>query len=134
MDNSTKILELKKKLSEEIQKESSDNNLILSLSNEIAKLDENQVRFSVDAGLINRLGKELVGKHETAVSELVKNAFDADATEVKLVFENAGKKGGTVTIEDNGTGMTKDQLINGFMRLSSSDKIHNPISEKYKRT
>lgn len=134
MDNSTKILELKKKLSEEIQKESSDNNLILSLSNEIAKLDENQVRFSVDAGLINRLGKELVGKHETAVSELVKNAFDADATEVNLVFENAWNKGGTLTIEDNGTGMTKDQLINGFMRLSSSDKIHNPISEKYKRT
>ncbi|MCO5234364.1 MAG: ATP-binding protein [Chitinophagales bacterium] len=134
MDNATKILELKKKLSEEIQKESSDNNVILALSSEIAKLDDNQVRFSVDAGIINRLGKELVGKHETAVSELVKNAFDADATEVNLVFENAWNAGGTLTIEDNGTGMTKDQLINGFMRLSSSDKIHNPISDKYKRT
>lgn len=134
MDNPTKILELKKKLSEEIQKDSSDNNLILALSNEIAKLDESQVRFSVDAGIINRLGKELVGKHETAVSELVKNAFDADATEVSLVFENAWNIGGTLTIEDNGTGMTKEQLINGFMRLSSSDKIHNPISDKYRRT
>lgn len=134
MDNATKILELKRKLSEEIQKESSDNNLILALSSEIAKLDDSQVRFSVDAGIINRLGKELVGKHETAVSELVKNAFDADATEVNLVFENAWNVGGTLTIEDNGTGMTKDQLINGFMRLSSSDKIHNPISDKYKRT
>ncbi len=134
MDNATKILELKKRLSDEIQKESSDNNLILALSSEIAKLDDSQVRFSVDAGIINRLGKELVGKHETAVSELVKNAFDADATEVNLVFENAWNVGGTLTIEDNGTGMTKDQLINGFMRLSSSDKIHNPISEKYKRT
>ena len=134
MDNATKILELKKKLSEEIQKESSDNSMILALSSEIAKLDDSQVRFSVDAGIINRLGKELVGKHETAVSELVKNAFDADATEVNLVFENAWNAGGTLTIEDNGTGMTKDQLINGFMRLSSSDKIHNPISDKYKRT
>ncbi|ADQ16188.1 histidine kinase [Leadbetterella byssophila DSM 17132] len=134
MDNATQILELKKKLSEEIQKESSDNNVILALSSEIAKLDDSQVRFSVDAGIINRLGKELVGKHETAVSELVKNAFDADATEVNLVFENAWNAGGTVTIEDNGTGMTKDQLINGFMRLSSSDKIHNPVSDKYKRT
>lgn len=134
MDNATQILELKKKLSEEIQKESSDNNVILNLSSEIAKLDNSQVRFSVDAGIINRLGKELVGKHETAVSELVKNAFDADATEVNLVFENAWNAGGILTIEDNGTGMTKDQLINGFMRLSSSDKIHNPISDKYKRT
>ncbi|MFZ6665660.1 sensor histidine kinase [Peijinzhouia sedimentorum] len=134
MEKGEQILELKKKLSEEIQKESSDNNVILALSSEIAKLDDSQVRFSVDAGIINRLGKELVGKHETAVSELVKNAFDADATEVNLVFENAWNAGGTLTIDDNGTGMTKDQLINGFMRLSSSDKIHNPISDKYKRT
>jgi signal transduction histidine kinase len=134
MNTATQISELKKKLSEEIQKDVSDNNVILALSNEIAKLDDSQVRFSVDAGIINRLGKELVGRHETAVSELVKNAFDADATEVNLVFENAWNAGGTLTIEDNGTGMTRDQLINGFMRLSSSDKIHNPISDKYKRT
>ena len=65
---------------------------------------------------------------------MVKNAFDADATEVNLIFENALNNGGTLIIEDNGTGMTKDKLINGFMRLSSSDKIHNPISEKYKRS
>lgn len=134
MDNAKKISELKVRLTEEIQKEPSDNTIILSLSNEIAKLDENQIRFSVDAGIINRLGKELVGRHETAVSELVKNAYDADATEVKLVFENAWQPNGKLLIEDNGVGMTRAQLINGFMRLSSSEKIHNPISEKYNRT
>ena len=134
MDIATQILELKKKLSEEIQKENSDNNIILSLSNDISKLDESEIRFSVDAGIINRLGKELVGRHETAVSELVKNAYDADTLEVKLTFENAWQIGGTLHIDDNGLGMTRDQLINGFMRLSSSDKIHNPISERYNRT
>jgi signal transduction histidine kinase len=134
MNNTQKISEIKDRLLEEIQKTSSDNSKILYLSNEIAKLDENQIRFSVDAGIINRLGKELVARHETAVSELVKNAYDADATEVKLFFENASQIGGKLLIEDNGVGMTKDQLINGFMRLSSSDKIHNPISDKYNRT
>lgn len=134
MDNTNKISELKSRLSEEILKDPSDNNVILSLSNEIAKLDEKQIRFSVDAGIINRLGKELVGRHETAVSELVKNAYDADATEVKLVFENAWQPNGKLQIQDNGVGMTRTQLINGFMRLSSSEKIHNPISEKYNRT
>lgn len=133
MDNSNKIIELKKKLSEEIIKEHSNNNLIISLSNEIASLDESTVRFSVDAGIINRLGKELVGKQETAVSELIKNAYDADATKVNLIFENAWNKGGILSIEDNGHGMNREQLVNGFMRLSSSDKIHNPVSEKYKR-
>ncbi len=133
MDSESKLLELKKRLSEEVLKENSDNNLIISLSNEIASLDKSAVRFSVDAGIINRLGKELVGKQETAVSELIKNAYDADATEVDLIFENAWNQGGILTIEDNGHGMNREQLVNGFMRLSSSDKIHNPVSEKYKR-
>ncbi len=129
----SKIINLKEKLSEELHKQNSDNNLILSLSHEIAKLDDKHVRFSVDAGIINRLGKELVGRHETAVSELVKNAYDADATEVKLIFENVSEQGGTLYIEDDGVGMSRDQLINGFMRLSSADKIHNPVSSRYKR-
>jgi signal transduction histidine kinase len=133
MNNESKLLELKKKLSEEILKEQSDNNIIISLSNEIASLDESSVRFSVDAGIINRLGKELVGKQETAVSELIKNAYDADATEVDLIFKNSWNKGGVLTIEDNGHGMSRSQLVNGFMRLSSSDKIHNPVSEKFQR-
>ena len=91
------------------------------------------VSFSVDAGIINRLGKELVGRAETAVSELVKNAYDADATSVELLFVNTDTVGGTLEIFDNGNGMTRDQLINGFMRLSSSDKFHNPVSPRFNR-
>ena len=132
-NDANKILVLKEKLNKELQKENSDNDLILSLSHQIAELDEKHVRFSVDAGIVNRLGKELVGRHETAVSELVKNAYDADALEVKLTFENAWQEGGTLYIEDDGVGMNRAQLINGFMRLSSADKIHNPISTKFKR-
>ena len=133
-DPQTQIAELKRKLNEELSKEYSDNSVVLSLSHEIAKLDSYNVRFSVDAGIINRLGKELVGRHETAVSELVKNAYDADATEVKLIFKNAWQPGGSLEIIDNGVGMTRNQLINGFMRLSSSDKIHNPKSPNFNRT
>ncbi|MCH5686370.1 hypothetical protein LWM68_20170 [Niabella sp. W65] len=69
--NAIKI-RLKEELALELKKENSDNNIILNISTELAKLDEKQIRFSIDAGLINRLGKELVGRHETAVSELVK--------------------------------------------------------------
>jgi len=128
-----KISGLKQQLAQELQKKDSDNEIILSLSHEIAKLDTKLIRFSVDAGIINRLGKELVGRIETAVSELVKNAYDADATEVKLMFENAWNKGGTLYIDDDGIGMSYDELISGFMRLSSTEKIHHPISLRYKR-
>lgn len=106
---------------------------ILSLSNELSKFDKDNIRFSVDAGVIDRLGNELVARQETAVSELVKNSFDADATSVKLTFINSSNVGGTLILEDNGTGMTREQLINGFMRISSTDKVQNPYSELYKR-
>jgi signal transduction histidine kinase len=93
-----------------------------------------KVGFTVDAGLIQRLGYELVGRAETAVSELIKNAYDADATIVDVDFINSNQKGGTLIISDNGVGMTEDQLVNGFMRISSAEKIHHPISERFNRT
>ena len=93
----------------------------------------NSLAFTVDAGLIDRLGRELVGREETAVSELVKNAYDADATEVKVRFINSYIEGGTLEIRDNGAGMDLEQLHRGFMTISSTDKIHNPKSARFKR-
>lgn len=94
----------------------------------------NEVGFTIDAGLIQRLGYELVGRAETAVSELIKNSYDADATIVDVDFVNTSVLGGTLIISDNGLGMTKQQLINGFMRISSTDKLHNPKSIRFNRT
>lgn len=125
------------KIREELQNilknEPNNYSKILELSNQLSKFDENNVRFSVDAGIINRLGMELVARHETAVSELVKNAYDADATKVKILFKDTSTIGGILEIHDNGSGMTREQLINGFMRLSSSEKMHFPLSPKYNR-
>jgi len=91
------------------------------------------INFSVDAGLINRLGDELVGRSETAVSELIKNAYDADANNVVLNFIDSDSLSGSLVIKDDGIGMNLSQLINGFMRLSSSDKLHNPVSPIFER-
>lgn len=124
---------LKKKILDELNNNELDASTLLSLSHDIASLDQSKTRFSVDAGIIDRLGKELVSKRETAVSELVKNAYDADASEVKLVFKDAYTKGGSLKIVDNGNGMTKDELINGFMKLASTEKVHKPVSKIFNR-
>jgi len=116
-----------------LSKDQIDYGKLLELSNQIAQLDPENVRFSVDASHIRRIGRELVVKKETAVSELVKNAFDADATHASLTFENTDRPGGRLIIEDDGNGMTKEQLINGFMRLSTTDKIHEPYSPTFHR-
>jgi len=101
----------------------------------MAKTDSvvSSLAFKVDAGLIDRLGRELVGKGETAVSELIKNAYDADATKVTVTFIDCDAPGGTLSVIDNGVGMTPQQLETAFMTISSTDKVHNPQSLKYKR-
>lgn len=133
MDEIDKTKEIKAAIEELLKSEEIDYSRFTTLSNELLKQDREHVRFSVDAGIINRLGKELVGRAETAISELIKNAYDAEASYVHLNFKNAYVPGGSLVIEDNGTGMTYSELINGFMRISSSDKVHRPISPNYKR-
>ncbi|SHE36081.1 hypothetical protein SAMN05444274_101159 [Mariniphaga anaerophila] len=72
-------IKIREELARTVAKDPNNIEKILKLSHELASLDNNNVRFSVDSGVINRLGKELVARHETAVSELVKNSYDADA-------------------------------------------------------
>lgn len=91
------------------------------------------IGLTVDSALIYRLGYELVGRAETAVSELIKNAYDADARKVDVFFSNTDEIGGTITVRDNGTGMDFVKLKNGFLRISTSDKVDNPTSERYQR-
>lgn len=124
---------LKKKLASLLQEDSLDSDQLIHLSHQLAELDQDSIRFSIDAGVIDRLGQELVARQETAVSELVKNAYDADARECELTFIDSDEVGGTLIIDDDGDGMTRDELVKGFMRISSTSKVHNPISRNYKR-
>ncbi|TCF96435.1 hypothetical protein BZM26_37685 [Paraburkholderia strydomiana] len=88
--------------------------------------------FEADAAIITRLGRELVSKQETALIELIKNSFDADATDVEVVFSRSV---GTpyLEIRDNGSGMSRDDLLSAFLRLASDAKVRAPQSPKYKR-
>jgi signal transduction histidine kinase len=90
------------------------------------------LNFETDAAIINRLGRELVAKQETALIELIKNSFDAEATEVKVVF-SADIKGGNLEIRDNGSGMSREELLDGFLRLASDLKVKSPRSPQFKR-
>ena len=85
--------------------------------------------FTADAALIDRLGRELVGKQETGLIELVKNSYDADATKVTVTFERD-----QLTIDDDGTGMNREDLISGFLRLASDMKVRSPVSRLYGRS
>ncbi len=82
--------------------------------------------------MLARLGRELVVRHETALSELVKNAYDADAQRV-VVRIMGPSHGNYIEVADDGSGMTHEALLQGFMRLATNDKVEHPVSPKFKR-
>jgi len=82
------------------------------------------VGFSVDTGLFRQLGELLVGRDATALVELVKNAYDADATEVVVsAMHLESDERGVVQIADNGLGMTDGQFRRGFLRVAGRTKL-----------
>ena len=78
------------------------------------------VNFTVDTHLFRELGELLVGRDSTALIELIKNAYDADATEVSVFGERLDSPDeGRIMIVDNGVGMNAEQFEKGFLRVAS---------------
>ena len=76
--------------------------------------------FTVDTHLFRELGDLLVGRDSTALIELIKNSYDADATEVVVLGQQLDDPDkGLIVITDNGTGMTSTQFELGFLRVAS---------------
>jgi signal transduction histidine kinase len=96
-------------------------------------MQSGEFKFSVDSSLLFQLGEQLVAKPSIALAELVKNAYDADATKVTVTLENVGKPGGTIIIEDDGHGMTFEEMQNNWMRIATTVKRENPVSKIYCR-
>lgn len=126
--------EIKEAIADQLSSSQPDWQLIERLSRDIVDADPGNVRFTVDAGHIQRLGVELVGKQDTALSELIKNAYDADATVVSLVFADHDKKFGSLRISDNGSGMTDEVIRSSWMRISTAAKVEHPFSPIFGRT
>jgi signal transduction histidine kinase len=77
------------------------------------------VFFRVDASLMQQLGASLITDDLQALVELIKNAYDADATNVKINIDAPDR----IVVEDNGHGMNEQVLERGWLTLSNSLKI-----------
>lgn len=85
--------------------------------------EEEPLSFEVDTGLFRQLGELLVGRDSTAIIELVKNAYDADASLVVLSGRNLQDPDSAVLdVMDDGHGMTRAQFRSGFLRLAARGK------------
>ncbi len=89
--------------------------------------------FTVDSALLSELGEKLVESAHIALVELVKNAYDADATEVKVKILSDPPRGLVVQVIDNGSGMTFRDVENYWMRIATTHKTSHDCSERYGR-
>ena len=79
--------------------------------------------FTVDTHLFRELGELLVGRDSTALIELIKNAYDADATKVSVYGQHLDSpEHGSIVVADDGVGMTEEQFTSGFLRVASRFK------------
>ncbi len=79
------------------------------------------LNFEISAHVVRQLGEELVTDEITAIMELVKNAYDADADWVKVSIYT-DKIDGRIEIQDNGFGMDYTDIKNGWLYISMSRK------------
>jgi signal transduction histidine kinase len=80
------------------------------------------IPFQPRARLLKLIGAELISDDVVAVTELVKNSHDADATVVTLTFRRASQEDGELIISDDGNGMDRQTLLERWMQPASSEK------------
>jgi len=86
--------------------------------------------FTVEARVAIQLGRESISSSLVAIGELIKNAYDADAEEVILKFEDLDGTNPTLTITDDGDGMSEETLISKWMRIGTTHKSEVGVSKK----
>lgn len=102
-------------------------------------------QFDINPHVIRQLGEELVPDEMTALMELIKNAYDADASYVKIDINTDGvyleekltypTHKGYIVVEDSGVGMDDTTIEKSWLTISYSNKraCENGVKKKTKK-
>lgn len=104
--------------------------------------EDKKLKWRFDISTFRLIGRELITDRITALFELVKNCYDANATRVDVVFENVSydnavvddttkevrvNPGSKVVIEDNGYGMSFEDIRDKWMVIGTASKRTSPF-------
>ena len=88
--------------------------------------------FDITPHIVKQLGEQLVSDELTALLELIKNAYDADASYVSIEINATGKyqeeklfypvHKGYIIVEDDGFGMSEETILKSWLIISYSQK------------
>ncbi|MEK4298870.1 ATP-binding protein [Oceanobacillus sp. FSL W8-0428] len=85
------------------------------------------MKINPNTRLLKMLGEDLIKDEKTAVIELVKNSYDADARRVRIFFENFSDEfeashASEIFIIDDGEGMSKNEIKNNWLSPGTDNK------------
>ena len=103
------------------------------------------LNFKADAHLVQVLGEQLIESEQVGILELIKNSLDAGASYCKVRIEKVKSipqvdssnyefnqyEGPVIVIEDDGVGMTREIIEDGWLRPATSLKTN--VKEKLKK-
>lgn len=93
--------------------------------------DDFQYEMTVDMSVLESLGINLYSNAAAVISEMVANAWDADANQVAIEWRTSS---GKVIIADDGTGMTPKQINERFLVAGYQKRIkEGKFSKKFAR-
>ena len=82
-------------------------------------MPENNFTFELSLSVLNHLGRNLYRNFITVLGEAVSNSWDADA---KNVWIDIDLENNSLTIQDDGSGMTSEEFQDKFLRIGYSKR------------
>jgi signal transduction histidine kinase len=88
------------------------------------KIRRGSARLRPRARIVRTIGRDLISNEIVAMVELIKNSYDADASWVRIVFEEPLQPThGGVLIEDDGVGMTLATVRKAWLEPATTSKM-----------
>jgi hypothetical protein len=86
--------------------------------------------FKIDLNVLNHLGLGLYSSTPAVLTEIIANAYDAEATEVIISID---KKNNKISIQDNGHGMSETDLQEKFLNVGYARRNFSDFTKSRNR-
>lgn len=93
-------------------------------------IKESEISMKFHPRAFSAFGSDLVTNDEVALTELVKNSYDAYASCVAIIFGSDSAKGQYIEIIDDGLGMTQEIVKNAWAVIATPYKMEHPSVER----
>lgn len=90
------------------------------------------MRFSFAGRTMDYFGSKAITSDVTALFELIKNSRDANATKVTVHFENTYGKNSSITVSDDGDGMSEAGIREKWMVIGTDARLRSPTTKNGK--